>query len=52
MTNKYKEALDALNEADDCYQPETLEDLRGHFPIIREVLTAKCLDIYLSEQSK
>lgn len=35
-------ALDALNEADECFQPETLEELQKHFPVLRAAL--KSLD--------
>lgn len=33
-----KEALAALNEADECFQPETLDELRKHFKTIRAAL--------------
>ena len=31
-------ALEALNEADECFQPETLEELQKHFPVLRPAL--------------
>jgi len=31
-------ALCALNEAEECYQPETLEELRSHFGTIRVII--------------
>lgn len=33
-------ALHALNEADECFQPETLEELRKYFPVFRLLLSA------------
>ena len=35
-----KAALDALDEADECFQPETLEELRNFFPVFRLLLSA------------
>jgi hypothetical protein len=40
--NKYEEALEAVNEADDCFQPETMDDVRKYFPTIREALERLC----------
>lgn len=38
-------ALAALNETEECFQPETLEELREHFGTIRAALTAQQPDV-------
>lgn len=38
IPTKASEALISMIDADDCFQPETMEDLRQHFPTIREAL--------------
>lgn len=48
--NEYQEALAALNEADECYQPETLEDLSKYFPVIREALEILGTPDYLRKE--
>ncbi len=32
-------ALEALDLADECFQPETLDELRTHFPMMRKALS-------------
>lgn len=39
MTTTSQEATIALDLADECYQPETLDELRQHFETIRRALT-------------
>lgn len=38
-------ALEALNDAEECFQPETMEELRKHFGTIRAALTAQQPDV-------
>lgn len=45
QNNDIQAALDAINEAEECFQPETLEELRDHFNTIRAALTAQQPDV-------
>jgi hypothetical protein len=44
---KLQKAMETLNEASECFQPETLEELRKHFPLLRDALDRLILDFYV-----